>query len=521
LTVVCSVAPRISIIHQAAAITGATMSNLLTHPGLAIASREETLSAQILNARMAQRKWAEVPVYLRLYALRRLRYCLAEQSSQLAASIHRAGRSVADTLAAEVLPLLDACKFLESEADEILRTRREPGDLRPLWMQRVSVETRREPFGVVLLIAPSNYPLLLPGVQCLQALAAGNAVVWKPGLGGGACAAIFAEAFAESGADSSLLVITDEKVEAARGAISAGVDKVVLTGSAVTGAKVLAQLAPSLTPSTMELSGCDAMFVLMDANLDRVAEALAFSCRLNASATCMAARRVLVPLQLTAELERKLAANLLTEPQVQLPIATRALVDDLVHDALLLGARMVFDGRDGNLNGPVVLSDVRPDMRIADADVFAPVLGLMPFRYEQEAVEANRACSYALSVSIFGSEKAARALATQVKAGCVIINDVIAPSVDPRVCFGGRGRSGFGVTRGREGLLEMTTPKSVILRRGDDRMHLRLQGEEHRRFFAGYINAVHASGLRERLRGAAEAIKGLPALLRRKLRANS
>jgi len=502
-------------------ITRAAMSKLLTHPGPAIAAREETLSSQILTAKIAQRKWADVPVYLRLYALRQLRHCLAEKSSQLAASIHRTGRSHADTIAAEVLPLLDACKYLESEADEILRPRREPGDQRPLWMQRVSVETRREPFGVVLLIAPSNYPLLLPGVQCLQALAAGNAVVWKPGLGGSACAAIFAEAFAESGADPSLLVVTEETAEAAREAISTGVDKVVLTGSAITGAKVLAQLAPSLTPSAMELSGCDAMFVLMDANLDRVAEALAFSCRLNASATCMATRRVLVPLQLTAELEKKLAANFVSEPQVQLPIATRALVDDLVHEALLLGARIVFDGRDGNRMGPVVLSDVRPDMRLADADVFAPILGLMPFRYEQEAVEANRACSYALSVSIFGSEKAARALASQVRAGCLTINDVIASSVDPRVCFGGRGHSGFGVTRGREGLLEMTTPKSVIMRRGDDRTHLRLQGEEHAQFFSGYVNAVHGSGMRRRLHGAAEAIKGLPALLRRKFRANS
>jgi acyl-CoA reductase-like NAD-dependent aldehyde dehydrogenase len=494
------------------------MSKVLTHPG-PVAPREEILSVQINAARLAQRKWAEVPVYLRLYALRQLRHCLAEKSSQLAASIHHAGRSEADTLAVEILPLLDACKFLENEADEILRTRREAGDLRPLWLQRVSVETRREPYGVVLLIAPSNYPLLLAGIQCLQALAAGNAVIWKPGLGGRPCAAIFAEAFAESGADSSLLVVTDETADSAREAIAEQVDKVVLTGSAATGAKVLAQLAPMLTPSVMELSGCDAVFVLMDANLDRVAEALAFSCRLNASATCMAARRVLVPLQMAAELEQKLARNLASQPRVQLPLSIRAQVDDLVQDALLLGARLVFDGRDGNLMGPVVLSDVRPDMRIADADVFAPMLGLMPFRYEQEAVDANRACSLALSVAIFGSEKAARGVASQVRAGCVIINDLIAPSVDPRVCFGGRGRSGFGVTRGRDGLLEMTTPKSVITRRGDDRTHLRLTGNSHREFFAGYVEAVHASGLRPRLRGALQALKGLPVLLRRKFRA--
>jgi aldehyde dehydrogenase (NAD+) len=489
------------------------MSKLLTHPGPPLVAQQESLEQQIDAMREAQRKWAEVPVYLRLYALRRLRHCLAEKAAELAASIHRAGRSEADTLAAEVLPLLDACKYLESEAEEVLRTRREPDDLRPLWLQRISVETRREPWGVVLLIAPSNYPLLLAGVQCLQALAAGNAVIWKPGVGGAECAQIFARLFAESGADPSLLLVTDESSDAAREAIEAGVDKVVLTGSATTGAKVMAQLAPTLTPSTMELSGCDSVFVLMDANLDRVVEALLFSCRFNASATCMAARRVFVPIQLAATLEQKLVHAMASQFTVELPASTRELVDELVHDALLLGARLVYDGRGDFSSGPVLLADVRPDMRIADADVFAPVLTLLPFRYEQEAVMANSQCSYALSVSIFGSEKAARSLAAEVEAGCVVINDVIVPTIDPRVCFGGRFRSGFGVTRGRDGLLEMTTPKSVMLRRGDDRTHLRLTGNAPRDFFYGYVEAVHGAGFMNRCRGAWRALLGAKTLL--------
>ena len=491
------------------------MSKLLTYPGPATAlQQQESLGEQVLAMREAQRKWAEVPVYLRLYAMRRLRHCLAEKASELANSIHRAGRSEADTLAAEVLPLLDACKYLESEAEEILRTRREPDDLRPLWIQRVSVETRREPWGVVLLIAPSNYPLLLAGVQCLQALAAGNAVIWKPGAGGWECAQIFARLFAESGADPSLLLVTEESADCAREAIDAGVDKVVLTGSVSTGTKVMAQLAPMLTPCTMELSGCDSVFVLMDANLDRVVEALVFSCRFNASATCMAARRVFVPIQLAAQLEHKLQLAMASQFTVELPSATRKLVDDLVHDALQLGARLIYDGRGDYASGPVVLADVRPDMRVADADVFAPMLSLMPFRYEQEAVQANSECSFALSVSIFGSEKAARSLAREVEAGCVVINDVIAPTIDPRVCFGGRFQSGFGVTRGRDGLLEMTTPKSIMLRRGDDRMHMRLTGNAPRDFFYGYIDSVHGAGLRNRLHGAWCALRGAGALLR-------
>jgi acyl-CoA reductase-like NAD-dependent aldehyde dehydrogenase len=491
------------------------MSKVLTHPGPVVDIPQDTFASQLAALREAQRKWAELPIYLRLYALRRVRHCLAERVDQFAGSIYRPGRSEADSIAAELLPVLDACKFLEREAEEILRTRREPNDSRPLWLLGVSVETRREPWGVVLIVAPSNFPLLLAGVQCLQALAAGNAVIWKPGKGGIDCAQVFAEAFAASGADTSLLLVTDESSEAAVEVMDAGVDKVILTGSAQTGRRVMARLASTLTPSVMELSGCDSVFILMDAKLDRVVEALAFSCRFNGSATCMAARRIFVPVQKSVELENRLRHILSLQPHIELAESSRRQLDDLVHEALLLGARLVYDGRGDHSTGPVLLTDVRPDMRIADADIFAPVLSLMPFRYEQEAVEANRLCSYALSVSIFGAESAARKLARQVEAGCVLINDLIAPTADPRVCFGGRKQSGFGMTRGRQGLLEMTSPKSVMLRRGDDRTHMRLYGNDHRALFHGYVRAVHGSGFRSRWRGAVEAIRGAITLFRR------
>jgi acyl-CoA reductase-like NAD-dependent aldehyde dehydrogenase len=495
------------------------MSKVLTHPGPLVDSTLDNFSSQITSLREAQRKWAELPIFLRLYALRRVRHCLAERAEQFAGSIRRPGRSEADTIATELLPVLDACKYLEFEAEEILRTRREPNDRRPLWLLGNSVETRRVPWGVVLIVAPSNFPLLLAGVQCLQALAAGNAVIWKPAKGGMACAQVFAEAFAASGADSSLLLVTDDSTEAATHVMDAGVDKVFLTGSARTGARVMERLAATLTPSVMELSGCDSVFVLMDANLDRVVEALAFSCRFNGSSTCMAARRVFVPAQKAVELENRLQHLLSLQPSIELADINRRQLDDLIHDALLLGARLIYDGRGDRLTGPVLLSDVRPDMRIADADIFAPVLSLMPFRYEQEAVEANRLCSYALSVSIFGAEKAARKLATQVDAGCILINDLIAPTGDPRVCFGGRKHSGYGMTRGRDGLLEMTSPQSIMIRRGDDRTHLRLSGDDHHEMFHGYVRAVHGSGFRNRCRGAFHALRGAIYVLGRQRKA--
>ena len=145
---------------------------------------------------------------------------------------------------------------------------------------------------MVLIIAPANYPLFLPGVQALQALAAGNAVLWKPAVGGTAPAEALRDVLVGCGLDPALLQVLGESPQAADDAIAAGVDKVFLTGSAATGTAVLTQLAAHRTPAVMELSGCDAVFVLPGAAIDRVAAAVAFGLRLNGSATCMAPRRL-------------------------------------------------------------------------------------------------------------------------------------------------------------------------------------------------------------------------------------
>ncbi len=458
--------------------------------------------------RRAQRRWAETPILLRLYALQRLRHCLADRADEFAAAVQRPGRSQADTLAAEVLPLLDACKFLEREAEEILRPRCEPAHARPLWMQRLSVETHREPFGLVLIIAPSNYPLLLAGVQALQALAAGNAVIWKPGAGGEPVARIFADAVLASGMDPALLHVTDDSVRSATHMLEHNLDKVVFTGSAATGTRVREALADRAIPLTMELSGCDSVFILVDADLDRVAEALVFGCRFNGSATCMAPRRIFVPAPLADELEKKLVAGLLAVPPVVITPATELHLEPAIRDACAMGARLALDGRSALGFAPMLLTGVRPEMAVARADIFAPLLMLMPFRYEREAVEADRECPYALSASIFGSEKAARKLAAEIEAGCIVINDIIAATGDPRVAFGGRRASGYGVTRGRDGLLDMTAVKTLMIRRGDDRRIYRIHGETHGEMFGGYIDAVHGEGLARRWSATVQAIKG-------------
>ncbi len=142
-----------------------------------------------------------------------------------------------------------------------------------------------------------------------------------------------------------------------------------------------------------------------------------------------------------------------------------ARLAELVGAAEQAGARVAA-------RNPTVLSGARPDMALLQEDVFAPWLALVPVESVPAALEAAASCRYALGASIFGPVGQATALAAQVRAGSVCINDLIVPTADPRLPFGGRGRSGFGLTRGAEGLLEMTVAKTISTRRFGMRPHL-------------------------------------------------
>ena len=455
-----------------------------------------------------QRAWAMTPVRDRVRVLQRSRHIFAECVQDLCGAISpELARNPADTRVAEILPLLDACRFLERKAARILAPKRLGRSGRPLWLSGVASEIQRAAIGRVLIIAPSNYPLFLPGVQTLQALAAGNSVIWKPGRGGRTIAVLFAAVMREAGLPEGLLNVTDESVGAAQNAIASGVDKVFLTGSVDTGRAVLRQLAESLTPCVAELSGCDAMIVLPSADLSRVVKALAFGMRLNGSATCMAPRRVIL-VGADEQTRQGFLSALLTALDwvkgVSLPENVRRSLHLVVEDAWLMGAKV--HGRVEAEQQPIVITGVTAEMLVARTDIFAPLLAVMEARDTREAVELNEACPYALTVSLFGDELAASAMAPLLTAGTVTINDLIVPTADPRVPFGGRRTSGFGATRGAEGLLEMTAPKTVTVRRGTGTRQFDATTPQHEPLFDGVIRASHARTSVARLQGLWQVI---------------
>jgi len=502
------------------------MSSLMTRGGSRSAAARSSLETPraVQEAREAQRCWAQVPVTERLAVLRRLRRQIAASglaagADDLAARVARSGavRSPGEILTSEVIPLVEALRFLEREAVRLLASRRPGADGRPWWLWGVDLEIHREPLGVVLVVGPSNYPLFLPGVQTVQALAAGNAVLLKPGRGGSSAALRLARLLAEAGLPEGLLTVLPEAPEAVHEALAAGIDKVVLTGSAATGRAVLAELAPRLVPATLELSGCDAAFVREDADVDRVVDALTFGLRLNGGATCIAPRRAFVHVGRAPELASRLGRAAAALPVVAVAPEVARRARELVREALDLGARSLSLDGAGLIDAlradgfpAVVLADVPPEAPILREDLFAPILSLVSVSGDEEALRRDETCPYALGASVFGTEAGAEALARRIRAGVVVVNDLIVPTADPRLPFGGRGESGFGVTRGAEGLLEMTVPKAVAVRRprAGRLRHLEPLTTEDEPLFRAFLAFAHG-GLRTRFHGAVALLRNL------------
>ncbi len=241
----------------------------------------------------------------------------------------------------------------------------------------------------------------------------------------------FVNLAASSGVPSGLLTVLGEEVDSATEAIRGGVDKVIVTGSLQSGRAVLQEAAGQVTPVIAELSGCDPVFVLESADLAKAVAAITFGCKLNGGATCIAPQRVFVHASVASRLRAGLAAT-------HIPIVT--------------------------------------------------------FSSEAEALHLAAQSPFALGASVFGEEVRARAFASNVCAGVVVINDMIVPTADPRMPFGGRRSSGFGKTRGAEGLLEMTTSKAVVVQRAKRLRHLEPPPKNAEQLFLAYLSANHAHG---------------------------
>lgn len=345
-------------------------------------------------------------------------------------------------------------------ADEVLVD--EPG-------QRV--EVRHVPLGVVGAIVPWNYPLQLMAFKVPVALLTGNTVVLKPAATTPLATLKFAELVADLLPPGVLNVIADANDLGAAMSSHTGIDKISFTGSTETGRRVMAGAAPTLKRLTLELGGNDAAIVLDDIDIDRIAPALFASAFANSGQVCIAIKRLYVHEAIYDQVCDRLAAlaneavvgDGLEQGTQFGPIQNKMQYDrvrDLIEDARAQGsiiAGSVPEGP-GYFIRPTIVRDIEDGARLVDEEQFGPVLPIIRFAQEQEAVSRANASPFGLGASVWsGSLDRATAIADQIDAGTVWINKHL--DLSPTIPFGGTRQSGLGTELGREGVHEFTQIK--------------------------------------------------------------
>lgn len=453
--------------------------------------------------------WSQTPLNERLAWVKAFRKSLAshlDEFCELAGA--EVGKPRVETLTTDLMPVLANARWLEQRARSILRDRSLRGG-GVLGMGK-SQTVRREPLGRVAIIATWNYPIGLVGVELLAALVAGNTVVVKPSENAPRTQAALLR-LAQAGLPEGTLTSVEPTREAGEALLhEQRFDHVVFTGSTKVGKAIAGALAPSLTPSTLELSGRDSALVLADADLDLAARSLWFVVHQNAGQTCMAPRRILVERPAYAAFLRHLGLHAAgAQPRKLISESAAERTYDLAKAAVDAGGRSlssVIEPPNGAWLRPLAIVDCPEDAPLVEGDYFGPVTAVLPVDSEEHALEVHHRCEQHLATSVFtkSPRAAARRLAGRLGATTVTMNDCVIPTVHPAASIGGIGPSGWGVSQGEAGLLGMTRPVFVSVTHPLLRPPTDEQAPERVRQMAGFVARLYGAGPK-RTSGSANA----------------
>ena len=436
-------------------------------------SDADAVRAAVAAARSAAAWWAELGFGERKKRLLAWNALIVRRMPELARLMHaETGKPVSDALL-EIANTVEHLAWAARNARRVLRPRRVRGSLlTPEFGGRLEYQ----PYGVLGVVGPWNYPVFTPMGSIAYGLAAGNAVVFKPSEYSPAVGQWLADSFAEIVSEQPVFQVVHGTGEVGAALTRSGVDKVSFTGSTATAKKVMAACAENLTPVVAECGGKDVMIVDADADLDAAADAAIWGGMANAGQTCVGVERVYAVDSVYDALLARLvdrARNLKVgnEPDADIgPITMPGQIEVIrrhIADALARGGRAVLGGHDAVQPPyvyPTILVDVPEDSDAVCEETFGPTLTVHRVSDVEEALRLANASRYGLGGAVFGRRNALR-LARRLRSGMASINAPIAFAVLPSLPFGGVGDSGFGRIHGDDGLREFARPKAIATRR--------------------------------------------------------
>jgi acyl-CoA reductase-like NAD-dependent aldehyde dehydrogenase len=441
----------------------------------------EEVARAVGRARDAQRQWSTVSYRERGRLILKARKIILKEIEAIALLISReTGKPVAEAIAMEITPTLDLMNYFARHAGELLQRSRINVGLYG-WMGRSSYMVYK-PLGVVGIISPWNFPWATPLDEVAMALMAGNAVVLKPSELTPLTSLKIKDVLTRAGLTDGLLQVVTGDGSTGAALVGAGVDKIMFTGSVATGKRVAEAAAKYLTPVVLELGGKDPMIVLEDANVENAARGALWGAFANAGQSCASVERCYVHESIapkfidavvaeTKQLRQGAGTNQDSDigsmtSERQLRVVERHVYEATARGAVALTGGERIAAEPGPFFPPTVLTNVDHEMEVMREETFGPVLPIMTFKTDDEAVRLANDSIYGLTASVWTSDIArGRRLAERIDAGTVTVNEVLYTHAVAQTPWGGVKQSGFGRTHGRAGLLELVTQQHIHVNR--------------------------------------------------------
>lgn len=447
--------------------------------GKVIAEIEETQLHDVplfyQHGREAFAMWGALSVAERMDYFKKLKQLMVEEMDKIARTISEdTGKVLTESIVADIMPTLDAIDHIIKHAEKVLSRQKAKT---PLLLIGKKSYIEYMPRGVVLVISPWNYPLQLAMVPMISALAGGNTVILKPSEVTPLVGKLIEDLFQRSGFPDGVVQVAHGGKEVGAAFTAGKPDYIFFTGSVRTGKIIQQQAARDLIPTTLELGGKDPMIVCSDANLERAAKAAAWGAFTNSGQVCMSAERLYVERNVYdrfLELLKKEVNSLVQGNDEDADIgsmtfpAQKEIVKEQLDEALERGAKLETgvepeQWKDGMFLPLTVVTGVEQDMKIIQEETFGPLLPVVPFDSEEEAVSYANGTVYGLNASVWTKDKQkARRIATKLVSGAVVINDVIISVANHGLPFGGTKESGIGRYHAEGGLRIFCHEKAVM-----------------------------------------------------------